>query len=65
MNELLKDFRYGLRMLYKTPGLSLVAIVTIALGVGAVTLTLAGLLACIVPALRATRVNLVDALRAE
>ena len=29
-----------------------------------VTLTLAGLLACIVPALRATRVNLVDALRA-
>ncbi len=30
-----------------------------------VTLTLAGVLACIVPALRATQVNLVDALRAE
>jgi len=42
MNELLKDFRYGLRMLYKTPGLSLVAIVTIALGVGAVTQNFSG-----------------------
>ena len=29
------------------------------------TLTLAGLLACIVPALRATRVNIVDAVKAE
>lgn len=37
MNELLKDLRYGTRMLYKTPGVSLVAIVTIALGIGAVT----------------------------
>ncbi len=42
MNELLKNFRYGLRMLYKTPGLSLVAIVTIALGVGAVTQNFSG-----------------------
>ena len=30
-----------------------------------VTFTLAGLLACVVPALRATRVNLVEALRPE
>ena len=37
MNELLKDLRYGVRMLYKTRGVSLVAIVTIALGIGAVT----------------------------
>ncbi len=37
MNELLKDLRYGARMLYKTPGVSLVVIVTMALGIGAVT----------------------------
>ncbi len=37
MNELLKDLRYGVRMLYKTPVVSLVAIVTMALGIGAVT----------------------------
>ncbi|MCH7715903.1 MAG: ABC transporter permease [Gemmatimonadetes bacterium] len=37
MNELLKDLRYGARMLYKTPGVSLVAIVTMAIGIGAVT----------------------------
>ena len=39
MSTFWKDFRYGIRMLYKTPGLSLVAIITIALGVGLVTHT--------------------------
>jgi len=39
MNEFWKDLRYGLRMLAKTPGASLVAIVTIALGIGGVTYT--------------------------
>ncbi|MCH8255641.1 MAG: ABC transporter permease, partial [Gemmatimonadetes bacterium] len=39
MNDLWKDLRYGLRMLAKTPGVSLVAIVTIALGIGGVTYT--------------------------
>ncbi len=37
MNDLLRDLRYGARKLYKTPSVSFVAIVTIALGIGAVT----------------------------
>jgi hypothetical protein len=37
LHEMNRDLRYGLRSIYKNPGVSVVAILSLALGIGATT----------------------------
>jgi ABC-type antimicrobial peptide transport system permease subunit len=50
---------------FDAPGFALLALLALALGGGAIVIIVLGLAACFVPAVRATRVNPVAALRSE
>jgi ABC-type lipoprotein release transport system permease subunit len=67
MDTFWQDVRFGVRMLKKSPGVTALAIVALALGMGVNTLLLLAVafVACWFPARKATQADPINALRCE